>query len=263
MERNPNTAPPNAQPGFAAPAAPAAPDTGATFTEAQVQEKIAAALAAAQKPAQDAQPAAPVAPPAFLAEDSGIADPVLSSFTDAFSAMGGGIDINRAIGNALTHGNAALIDSAYIAEKGGAHAAQLQTIAKAIVDRVQTQTAAATDAVYATAGSKEQWNTAVAVFDQSAPAHLKLVIKGLLESGKPDTIKAGAQTVLDYVKQNGLVVNPAQLLNAGANGASAAQALSKEEFQTEHRKLDPNSRTYQQDRDALFARRAVGKQLGK
>lgn len=186
---------------------------------------------------------------------------MLSSFTAAFSAIGQGVDVQRAIGNAITHGNPALIDMAYLTEKGGAQAEQLKTIAKAIVDRVQSQTAAATDAVYQTAGGKDQWSAAAAAFSQSAPVHLRQVVQQFLESGNPETIKAGAQTVLDFVRQGGLVAVPGKQVQAGG-GVGAAQALSKEAFQTELFKLDKSSRTFEQDRAALFARRQAGKQTG-
>lgn len=262
IERGDNQpVPPASQqaPGFVQPPAPAA----GTFTQAQVQEQIAAALAAAKS-----APAAVVPPPAaqpqfaFADGDAG-SDPVLSSMTALFTSAGTGIDLQRALGNALSRGDPSLIDLAYIQEKGGAQAAHLANVAKAIVERVQTQTTAAASAVYDTAGGKDQWTTAAAVFDQNAPAHLKGVIAGLLESGKPESIKYGAQTVLDYVKQNGLVVNPAQLIHAGAGNVGAAQALDKVGFQEALFKLDKNSRTYDQDRNALFARRQAGKQVGK
>lgn len=245
-------------PGFVTP--PPAPAAG-TFTQAQVAEQVAAALAAA-KPAAPAP--APAAQPQFAFADGDAGnDPVLSSMTALFTSAGSGIDLQRALGNALSRGDPSLIDLAYITEKGGAQAAHLANVAKAIVERVQTQTNAAASAVYDTAGGKDQWATAAAVFDQNAPAHLKGVIAGLLESGKPESIKYGAQTVLDYVKQNGLVVNPAQLINAGANNVGAGQALDKFGFQEALFKLDKNSRSYDQDRNALFARRQAGKQIGK
>lgn len=248
-------------PGFVPPAAtPPSGNEPQTFTAAQVAEQIAAAVAKAQ-PAPAPVQAAPAPAPANLSVDSG-ADPVLSSLTSIFAQIGGGLDIERALGNALSRGDASLIDTAYINEKGGAQAAQAATLAKAIVDRVASQTALTTAAVFETAGGQAQWAAASAVFDKNAPAHLKVVIAGLLESGNPTSIKAGAQSVMDYVKHNGLVMNPAQLISSSAN-VGGAQALSKDEFQNALFKLDKNSRTYLEDRNSLFARRAVGKQVNK
>lgn len=245
----------NMQPGFVS-QVKEAPAQG--FTQEQVQAQIDAALKAAQP-----QQAAPATPAAFEIKNEASNDPVLASFTDVFLKVGAGMDMDRAIGKALTYGNPALIDSAYIAEKGGANAAQLATLAKAIVERVQAQTAAASSAVYDTAGGQPQWDAAAAVFDKSAPPYLKQVIAKMLDSGDTQAIKGAAQMVVEYVQKNGLVVNPAQLIHAGATGGSAAQALDKAGFQEAHAKLNPNSRTYIADRQELFARRQLGKQLGK
>jgi hypothetical protein len=92
---------------------------------------------------------------------------------------------------------------------------------------------------------------------------LKVVVAKLLDSGDSNAIKAAAQTVVDFAGNKGLVPAPGQFLGAGANAANAAQALDKAGFQQELRKLDPNSRTFQQDRDALFARRQLGKNMGR
>lgn len=242
------------QPGFVNPnPAPAG------ITPEQVQAQIAAALAAA-KPPTPVAPAATTPPIAISKGDA--SDPLLTSLTDVFLSVGQGIDMERAIGKALTYGDAALIDLAYIQEKGGANATQLSTLASAIVQRVQTQAAESTNAVYQTAGDKAQWDAAAAVFNTQAPQHLKMVISQMLDSGNTEAIKAAAKSVVEYVKQNGLVVNPAQMIHAGASSAGAAQALSKAQFQEAMFKLDQNSRTYSQDRADLFARRQLGKQLG-
>lgn len=247
-----NLPPQGMQPGFVNPDAPQG------ITQAQVDAQIAAALAAA-KPA----PATPVPSPVPDFAANAPADPVLASLTDVFVKVGNGLDLDRAIGKALQYGDPALIDKAYITEKGGATATQLATLAEAIVTRVQTQTSEAVNSVYSTAGDKASWDAAAAVFNQQAPAHLKMVIAQMLESGNPQAVKAAAQSVVDYTRNNGLVSAPGQYVNAGATGASAAQALDKEGFQEALRSLDRNSRTYETQRQDLFVRRALGKQLGK
>jgi hypothetical protein len=236
----------------------------AGITQAQVQEQIAAAIKAAQ-PQAAAVPLAGIPDNGAYNSDAVTSanDPVLSSLTDVFLSVGAGIDMERALGQALSRGDSSLIDLAYITEKGGAAGKQLAVLAKAIVERVQTQTAAASGAVYETAGGQAQWDAAASVFDKQAPKHLKMVIAQMLDSGNSEAIKAAAQSVVDYVKQSGVSVNPAQLIHAGASSANAGQALSKAEFQEAHSKLDQNSRTYLQDRDALFGRRSLGKQLGR
>lgn len=259
----PAPAPPGPQ-GFQLP--PAVPPAPGGFTQADIDKAVAAAIAA--KPATPAAPApavpqAPLGNPAAALDiaDAAASDTLLNSLTQTFTALGNGVDINRAIGHALTLGNPALIDNAYLAEKGGAHAAQLQALAASIVGRVQEQTKAAESAVYAAAGDKANWDAAAAAFNLKAPAHLKAVVAKLLESGNPEAIGSGAQYVLDYARQQGLVPQAASLVQGGA-GVASAQALTKDQFQDALFKMDKNARGYEQARADLFARRQVGKQLG-
>lgn len=256
---------PAAQP-FQTPPAPAAqPAPQGGFTQADIDKAVAAALANKQAPAAPAAPApqAPLGNPAASLDiaDAAAADSLLSSLTQTFTTLGAGVDINRAIGNALTLSNPALIDKAYLQEKGGSNAAALVALAESIVGRVQDQTKAAEAAVYKAAGDKASWDAAAAAFNQKAPAHLKAVVAKLLESGNPESIGSGAQYVLDYARQQGLVPQQAGLVQTGA-GVPGAQGLSKAQFQAELFKLDKRSPTFEADRGALFAKRQVGKQLG-
>lgn len=232
-----------------------------TFTAAQVQEQIAAALAAAApKPANVTTPA--TIPTAVPQSTEAASDEVLTAIQSGFAAIGPNVDMNRAFGNALTHGDATLIDVAYLKEVGGAQAAQLETLAKAIVARVQSQAEHAAKAAHTAAGGEANWAAAATAFNANAEPHLKQVVANMLNSGNPGTIEAAAKMVVQYSQQNGLVPKGAQLLNAGAATASAGQGLTKEAFQDANFKLDRNSRTYEQDRNSLFARRQLGKSLG-
>lgn len=253
------------QPGFVPPAPPAPAPAAGTFTQEQVQAMIAEALAKAQAPAPAPTPAAPALNPAATitapAELATASDPVLSSMTAMFTGSAQGIDITRALGNALTHGDARLIDVAYIREKGGANAEHLVTLAQGIISRVEQQAAEGAKAVHAEAGGEQQWNVAVAAFNTHAPAHQKLVIRNMLDSGNPESIKAAAKSVVEFARSSGQVPVAPGLVHAGAGGAGAAQALDKHGFQQALRQLSPNSPGYEQARAELFQRRALGKSL--
>jgi hypothetical protein len=170
--------------------------------------------------------------------------------------------MDRAFGKALEFGDPSLIDMAYITEKGGAVAENLKAIAQGIVDRVQYQAQAGEAAVYAIAGDKAQWDTALAVFDAKAAPHVKTVVQTMIDSGNLGAIQSAAQMVVEFSKGSGRMVNAPGLINAGASNGNAASGLSKVEFQKLHSKLDPNSPSYTADRGQLYARRSVGKQLG-
>ena len=270
---------PSAQvPGFVPPSAAdvaasnavLAPPAQTAFTQADVDKAVAAALAAKGTPAPAATSStAPLVDPLAAIKagnatytNDGTGDPVLNSFTEVFLSVGADIDMDRAFGKAMLYGNTALIDTAYITEKGGANSVQLQTIAKAIVDRVTAQTHASTTAIHESAGGKAQWDAASAAFNANAPAHTKQVIAAMLNSGNSESISAAAKSIVEFSRGSGLVPTHAALLNSGG-AQDSAQAIGKTEFQKLHLALDQNSRTYQQDRAQLFQRRQLGKQLGQ
>lgn len=258
--------PPAAQPFAPPPSANAGPAPTTGFTQADIDAAVAAALAG-KAPAPAPAPAAPVAlsPAAAIStpqELSTATDPVLTSMTALLTTSAVGLDLTRAIGNALTHGNAALIDKAYIAEKGGAQAAHLIAIAEGIVARVEAQATEGAAAVHSIAGGEQNWNTAAALFNATAPAHQKLVIKQLLDSGNRESINAAAQTVIDFATASGKLPQAPGLIQAGAAGGGAAQGLSKLDFQAELRKLNAQAPGFEQARADLFTRRSLGKQIG-
>lgn len=246
-------------PGFVA------PNKSGGFTQADVDAQIAAAFAAAKlaaAPAPAPAPAAPAAPAAPVQVAGESNDAVLEAYTTSFSAIGAGLDLSRAIGNALQFGKPELIDEAYITEKGGAQAAQLKVIAKAIVERVQAKTAEDANAAYSVAGGLDQWNASMGAFNTNAPAHLKQVVAQMINSGNAEQIKAGAQVVVDYAQSGGLVAKAPGMVQAGVAGVDPAQALDKASFQTALWKLDKQDRSYPAQRAALFARREQGRARG-
>lgn len=264
-------------PGFVTPAPQAQQPAPQGLTTEQIAAMYAAQTgqqppAVPPTPPAPQRPVPPVVPPTpvpqapavspELASDVGT-DPLLVSMTSILSTSVPGLDLDRAIGKAIEFGDTRLIDMAYLREKGGANAAHALALAEGIVQRVQAQTNEATQAVYSVAGDQAQWQAASAAFNASAPQHMKVVIATLLDSGNKDSIKAAAQTVVDFARGSGFIATPGQFINAGATGGNAAQALDKVGFQEALRKLDKNSRTFEQDRAELFARRGLGKSLGR
>lgn len=225
------------------------------FTQADIDAAVAAARATPAPAAPAPAPAVPVAP---VPVSGAASDPLLDSYTEAFGAIGAGLDISRAIGHALQFGKPELIDSAYIDEKGGAQAAQLKVIAKAIVERVQSKSVEDASVAYTLAGGTDQWNAAMGAFNHAAPSHLKQVVSNMINSGAPDQIKAGAQVVIDYAQSGGFITKAPEMVQAGAAGITPAQALDKAGYQEALQKLDKQDRNYYANREALFARRKAG-----
>jgi hypothetical protein len=261
-----NVPPAQSQPGHNQAQVPHGDGQEQQFSEPPARKQLSAPAKPADEPAQSQQQTpsyiAPQDPDAYDLKSGASSDPMLGTYMNVFGAIGKDVDLERAIGKALQYGNPALIDAAYLHEKGGAHFEQLQTLAKAMVERVQAQSQEITESVYKTAGSKAEWDAAAAMFDTSAPQHVKVLVKQMLDSGNRESIQHGAQLVLDYTKQGGFVPTRGEQVRPSQAAGLVSQGLSKAEYQQLHFKLDSNSKTYLQDRAALQDRRALGKRQG-
>lgn len=190
-------------------------------------------------------------------------DPVLGGMLKVFESGVPGLDKARALGNALTHGDVKLIDTAYLREKGGAQAESLIEIAKGIVEHATNAAAAATQEIFTLAGGEQNWNAATAAFNKGAPDYLKQFVVSAMNSGNRSQIKAAAENVVAYAKQSGLVATPGTgFVQSGGGAPGSAQGLSKADFQKAHAALDPNARDYIERKGELMGRRQIGKQLG-
>lgn len=176
---------------------------------------------------------------------------------------GKGLDMDRVLGKALEHGSTDLIDVAYLKEKAGDTAEDLLAIARGIVEAVNAKAIEQEKAVFALAGSEANWHASVAAFNKSAAPELRAVIVQMFNSGNAASIEAAGKLVVQFAKGTGAVPSPAALVTNGGAAPAIGQALSKDEFQSELRKLNPQDRDYVARRGDLYARRQAGKQLGK
>ena len=232
---------------------------------------LQAALAGQQAPAQQAtaqQPAADAVRPNWMQSSANefdvnqINDPIIKSMATVLQTAGKDLDLDRVLGKALSFGDPALVDVAYLRDAGGPQAAQLAEIAKGIVQAVNAKAEAVTNEVYNSVGGEAVWHSSVAAFNQSAPHELKVTVAQMLDSTNENFIKAGAKIVAEFGRSSGLIPQQgAPLLNSASAGVQG-QGLSREQFQAELRKIDSNSPGFEQAREALFARRALGKRAG-
>lgn len=254
--------PQNQQPGFVPPAqtpAPAQQPAPAPAAASAVDPTIAALLAALSGQPSAAAPSTPTPAPTAAAPAPASGDPLVSSLTGILS--GSGVDVNRAIQNAIEYGDVNLIDRAYLESVGGKSADHLIRVAESLVQHDIRTDAAALQAAHTAAGGQANWNAATAAFNASAPAHMQQVVSVMANSGNPAQIQAATQMVVEFARANGAAIVPAGLIQAQA-GMANQQALSKEAFQAELLKLDRNARDYEQRRGELFGRRQIGKRQG-
>jgi hypothetical protein len=223
------------------------------------------AAMAANKPAEPAAPAAAAAPTAGSLNTYDVAsidDPIIKSMATVMQTVGKGLDMDRVLGKAIENGRVDLIDAAYLREHGGDNAEQLITIAQGIVQAVEAKASQTTSEIHSLAGGEPIWNASLAAFNTKAPQELRVVVAQMLDSNQDNLIKAGAKMIVEYGKSSGGVPQSNPLIQSGAAGMPAAQALDKATFQEELRKLDPQSRGFDAQRSELFARRSLGRQLG-
>lgn len=204
----------------------------------------------------NAQPAAapvPAPAPAPVPQGTGL-DGALRGVLAA-----GGVDLDRALKNALEYGDPNLIDTTYIREKGGASAAHFEQVARAIVANAVAEDAQATAKLHARAGGEANFNAAVQAFNASAPAQVKAVVQALIDSGKDESVMYGMDILMQFA-QGSTMVKPG-LVQSGA-GATISSGLSKEDFQRELQALNPMDPQYADKRSELYARRSYGKSRG-
>ena len=222
----------------------------------------------AQATAQPAQPQADAIRPNWMQSSANefdvdqINDPIIKSMATVLQTAGKDLDLDRVLGKALAFGDPALVDLAYLRDAGGPQAAQLAEIAKGIVQAVNAKADAVVSEVYASVGGEGVWHSSVAAFNQSAPHELKVTVSQMLDSTNENFIKAGAKIVAEFGRHSGRIPQQgAPLLNSASAGVQG-QGLTREQFQAELRKIDSNSPGFEQAREALFARRALGKRSG-
>lgn len=269
------------EPGFVAPA-PAATGDAADFaaflawkaTQGGATPAVAPASKIVPPVAQPAAPAASNRTPGFegMGADGALSatkaaatgDPYLMSTFSMFEMVAPEVDLARAVGNALDRGDVSLIDTKYLAEKGGDKAAKLIEIAKGLVTHVTNTVEALTSNIFAKAGGQAQWDASVEVFNKAAPQYLKEFVASSIDSANPARINTAVESLLSFVKEKGgLPVAPQGHVRAGGGAPNAALGLSKAEYQAERMKLNRNDRDYGDKERELTARRQIGKAAGK
>jgi len=219
---------------------------------------------AAQSQKAQPAPAANTAPVTTTVPGTS-ADPKGVAMAEILVAAAPGLDLNRAIGKALGHGyDARLIDEAYIRETAGADAERVLTLARGLVEHTAAEATSTVNSIYSLAGGQQQWDSAVALFNEKAPAAMKALVAAALNTGSGDQIKNAATMVVDYVKTSGLIANiTGAPVNGVVNASSAEVGLSAAQYKQQVGELiakHRNSPTFEAEYERLTALRYAGKQ---
>lgn len=216
------------------------------------------------EPSQPTQQPEPVANAVNINTGSETLDIAISTFVQVTGASQA--DLDRAVANAIEYDDPALIDEAFIRERFGKHSEQALKLAKAAVAENIKYTERVHNEVYQLAGSQQNWNSAVSVFNSAATDTIKQAVKALMDNGN---IKGGAELLLQTVQGSGLLPNVNPSLHGGSAASGAAGALTGAQFQQELTALrkEAGNRSFEtgplaQKYNQLIARRQAGKQLG-
>lgn len=235
----------------------AAPAQGAEPPAFDV-EALAAALAKHSKPeaAPQAEATTELAETGNPAIDAGIA--MLKQVTKLNDA-----DMVRAIGKAVEYNDPNLIDSAFIKERFGEHAAYAELLAKAYLDDQVGQAQRAVTAAYDLVGGKQNWDTASQLFNAKAAEHVRAAARALANSGD---VAGAAKLVVETVQGLGLISKEAGIIKGGSalDGALSAAEFSKEyqALRTEAGNRSLESPKFSQRYQSLLSRRSAGKAKG-
>lgn len=221
-------------------------------------EALAAALAKQSKPeeAKAEESSAELAETGNPAIDAGIA--MLKSVSGLNDA-----DMVRAIGKAVERGDETLIDTAFIKERFGEHAAYAEMLAKAYLQDQVGQAQRAVQAAHDMVGGKANWDAMTQVFNAKAPEHLRAAARALADSGN---IEGAAKLVVETAQGMGLVPKVSPKLQGGGAINDALDAKGFAEAYAALRKEAGNqsleSAKFKPRLDALMARRQAGKMKG-
>lgn len=189
-------------------------------------------------------------------------------------------DFSRATSKALQYGDVDLIDRAFLIEKFGADAVQIEALSKAMVTERIANVERGKQTAYAVVGGESNWQALATQFKAIAPPSLQTAMRNTLDADP----KEGAAAILQYVQamagNTGLTGHEARnltggrlpLQSGGAGGTAAATGggITKEQFNQELQGLRtqyPNQSLEGKGALAtaykeLTSRRTYGRQIG-
>lgn len=170
-------------------------------------------------------------------------------------------DVERILHHAQEHGDASLIDTAFIKERFPKHAEYVEQLAKAYMAETQTRITDTVNKVYEAVGGEAQWKVLQQTFSDNAPKHLQAAARALADS---EDFLGVAALVKDFVEAGGFTPVTGDHLKGGgavAQGALSARAFSEELSKLRkaagNRSLESGALKVQYD--SLIARRAQGR----
>ena len=165
--------------------------------------------------------------------------------------------------NAIEYGDLNLLDTTAIKSKYPQYEEAIKSMTQAVIAQNQQTVSDIKNTAYGIAGSKENWDSAVRIFNANAPQYLRETIKTMIDNGH---VQEGANMLMNAVQSFGSLP---QNMPQYSGSAGAVRGITFDEMKTELAKLTAEaggasleSGTYGRRYEDIMRRRSIGRAQG-
>lgn len=165
--------------------------------------------------------------------------------------------------NAIDYGDLNLLDTTAIQSKYPKFQSAIRAMTQAVIAQNQQNMTAVQNTAYSIAGSKENWDSAVKIFNANAPQYLKETVKTMIDNGH---VQEGTNMLMSAVQGFGSL--PQNMPQYQGNGTSV-KGYSFDEMKAELNKLvqqaggaSLESGTFGRRYQEIMHRRNIGRAQG-
>lgn len=165
--------------------------------------------------------------------------------------------------NAIEYGDLNLLDTTAIKSKYPQYEEAIKSMTQAVIAQNQQTVSDIKNTAYGIAGSKENWDSAVRIFNANAPQYLRETVKTMIDNGH---VQEGANMLMSTVQSFGsLPKNMPQYSGSAGTG----KGITFDEMKAELAKLTAEaggasleSGTYGRRYEDIMYRRSIGRAQG-
>lgn len=165
--------------------------------------------------------------------------------------------------NAIEYGDLNLLDTTAIKSKYPQYEEAIKSMTQAVIAQNQQTVSDIKNTAYGIAGSKDNWDSAVRIFNANAPQYLRETVKTMIDNGH---VQEGASMLMNAVQSFGSL--PQNMPQYSGN-AGAVRGITFDEMKAELAKLTAEaggasleSGTYGRRYEDIMYRRSIGRAQG-
>lgn len=165
--------------------------------------------------------------------------------------------------NAIEYGDLNLLDTTAIKSKYPQYEEAIKSMTQAVIAQNQQTVSNIKNTAYGIAGSKDNWDSAVRIFNANAPQYLRETVKTMIDNGH---VQEGANMLMSAVQSFGSLP---QNMPQYSGSAGVARGITFDEMKAELAKLTAEaggasleSGTYGRRYEDIMYRRSIGRAQG-